>query len=124
MAAPRQEPDRLGELPVGFLRHVRRVREQLARRLRIELRVGPQEGEELRHRPLEVRLLLGGLHLGLDARDLFQADVVNLLRRQRQRRVLLDLRLVERIAIGHRAGGERRASLHQILVAHHRQSRV
>ena len=56
--------------------------EQLARRLGVELRVGAEEGEELRHRAREVRPLLGRLHLGLDARDLLQADVVDLLRRQ------------------------------------------
>ena len=77
--APRQEPDRLAELPVGLLRDVRRVRQQLARRLRVELRIGAQEVEELRHRPLEVRPLLGRLHLRLDARDFLQADLVDLL---------------------------------------------
>ena len=82
------------ELPVGLLRHVGRVREELARRLGVELRIGPQEVEELRHGSGEVRLLLGGLHLRLDACDLFQADVVDLLRRQVQRGELLDHRLV------------------------------
>ena len=95
--------------------------EQFARRLRVELRIGAQEVEELRHRAGEARLLLGRLHLGLDARDLFQADVVDLLRRQRQRGELLDLRLVEGLAVRHRRRRERRARLRQVLAAHHRQ---
>ena len=82
MPAPWQGPDRLGEFPVGLLGDVRRVRQELARRPGVELRIGPQEVEELRHRPLEARPLFGRLHLGFDPRDLLQANLVNLFRGQ------------------------------------------
>ena len=121
VAAARQEADGLGELPVGLLGHIRRVRQQLARGLRVELRIGAQELEEGRHAAGEAGALPGALHLLPDTRHLAQADLVDLLRGQWQRGELLDHRRVVGVAIRQRARPNGRPRAGQVLVAHERQ---
>ena len=115
----RQRADGFAELEVGLLGDVRRIGQQFTRRLGVELRIGAQKSHELRERTLESRSFHRGLHLGANARDFGETDVVNLPRSQRQRRKLLDHRLVVRRPVRERDGGQRGARLHQILVAHH-----
>ena len=121
VTAPRQEADGFREPVVGLLRHVGRESQQFPRRLGVELRIGPEKGEEFRHRALELCAVLGRAHLGLETRDFLQAGVVNLLRGEGQRGVLDDLRLVERFAIRQVLGPNRAARLLQVLLPNHRQ---
>ena len=102
----------------AFFETYAEYRQELARCLCVELRIGSQKLEELRHRPWELRPLLGRFHLCLDARHLLQANLVDLLCRQIQRRELLDHGLVVGLAIRHRGCRERRASLRHVLGAH------
>ena len=65
------------------------------------MRIGPQLGEELRQRSLEPDLLQDRLHLAANAGDFAQPFVVNLLRRQRRRRMPSGEMSVELRALRH-----------------------
>ncbi len=106
----------LAQLTVGPLGDPCGARQQLFRRLRIELRISAQEGQELGEAALELHLLDDVVHFLLDACNFIQTDAVDLVRRQVQRGVFVDLLLVVRLAIGHRFGGQRGARLRHVLV--------
>ena len=112
----RQLPEQRRQLPVDLLRDERRARQQLVRRLRVELRIGAQEVEERRHVALEAGLLHHLVHLGGDAFDFLEADLVDLLRRQVGRRVLADVVLVVRAPVGKVVRAEGRARVREVLV--------
>ncbi|KAG1310029.1 hypothetical protein G6F62_014705 [Rhizopus arrhizus] len=102
-------------LAVSPLGDPRRARQQLFRGLGVELRIGTQEGQELGEAALELHLPDDVVHLALDASDFAQADAVDLVRRQVQRGVLVDLLLVVRLAVRHRFGSQRGARLRHVL---------
>ena len=84
----RQLPADLDQLRIDPLRHRAIALEQLGAGLVEELRIGPQVREELLERAGEPDLRLDRFHLGADARDLFQAERVDILRRQVRGRVV------------------------------------
>ena len=79
---PRQGREEGRQLAVHRLGDPGGALQQLLRGLRIEARIGAQEVEELGVGTLEAGLADHFLHLGPDPRDLAEADLVHLLRRQ------------------------------------------
>ena len=92
----------------------RRFLEELLGRCRVEALIAAQHREERREVAPEPRLGHRGEHLRADLRDFGEADRVDFVGRQVERRVRLDLRGIPRRAVGHRRGGERRAQAGQI----------
>ena len=84
---PRRRADHLHQLRIDALGHRSVTVQQVFGRLEVEPRVGPEVREELRQRAREAGLRFDLLHRGLDARDLLQPDLVDLLRREVGRRV-------------------------------------
>ena len=113
----REEAEIVGEHPVHPLGRIGRDAHQLVGRIGDEPRIGAQERDEFGQGAVEPRLGLHLLHLGGDARDFGEADLVDLFGGQVERRVLLDLLLVVGRAIGHFLGRERGARPRQIFIA-------
>ena len=83
----------LGQRFVGF--------EQFCSRVVVEARVRSQEFEELRQGSLEANLAHDRLHLGVNAADLLQPELVNLLGRHIRGGVLAHKKRVHRLAARH-----------------------
>jgi len=90
--------------------------QQFVGSLGVELRVGAQEGQELREAALEFDLLDDAVHFLLDARYFLQSDLVDLLRGEVQGGVLVDLLPVVRLAVGHGFGSQGGTGLRNVLV--------
>ena len=82
----RQPADRVTQLPVHPLGDIGGEAHQLVRRLGVELRIGAQEDEELLERARKAAALHHLLHLGMDPRHLLEADLVDLVGGQVERR--------------------------------------
>ena len=74
--------------------------QQRVRCLLEKARIATQVGEELGHRTLETGLRFDRFHLAADARDLFQADGMDLCRGQVSGRVVAGEEVVIRLAVG------------------------
>ena len=76
-----------------------------------ELRIGAEELEEVGEAALEAGFGHGALHVGVDARDFLEAELVDVLGRHGQRGIFADFGAVISIAIGQvaRADGLARA---------------
>ncbi|MNM60822.1 hypothetical protein D3C81_721140 [compost metagenome] len=120
-AVTRQRADHVLEFAIHLLGDPRGVRQQFLRRLRIELRIGAQELQELREAALETGPGHHLAHFRIDARHFGQADVVYLLCRHVTGDELADLGLVELATIGKIAGAGGGARTHQVLPAHEGQ---
>ena len=105
------------QLAVDALGDPRRAHQQFVRRLRGELRIAAQEFQERRKVAGEAGRLHRRLHLRVDARDFLQADLVDRFGIEIERGVCADLLAVERLAVGQRFGGERRARMRHVVVA-------
>ena len=103
--AARQDVKIILELPVDALGGIGRDAHQFVRRSGDELRVGAQEFEEFGEAAGKARLTHGALHVGVDASDFLEADLVDFLRGQRQRDIFADFGAVISVAIGQVAGG-------------------
>ena len=117
----RQEAEIIRDHAVDTLGGVGRYAHQFVGRARHELRIGAQEGDEFGQAALEPSLRLHCLHLGGDPRHFVEADAVDLLRRQVERRVFLDLLLIIGRAIRHGFGCQRGAGLRKIVFAEEAQ---
>ncbi len=121
---PRQPAEQLGQAGVHLGRDPGALAEQRVRGGRHELRVGPQERQEVVERAPEPDLGDHGVHLGADARDLGPPDGVDLLRRHVERRELADAPGIGRGPVGRLSQADGRARARQVLVAHERQERA
>ena len=113
----RQEAEVIGQLAVDTLGDIGGNAHQLIAAARHELGVGAQEADEFRQRAGEARLGLHLFHLGSDARDFRQSDLVDLFGGQVECRVLADLLRVIGGAFGKLARAEGCARIGQVLLA-------
>ena len=76
----RQVTEHLRQATVGFLRDIGCLGQQFVRRFGIELLIGAQELDEIGEAAIEFQRLDDGVHLGADACDLPEPQLVNLVR--------------------------------------------
>ena len=89
-----------GKLAIHAFENVADFFEELLGGLGIKTGVSAQELEKIRKASFEFGLLDDGLHLFLDASDLGQADLMDLLGSKRQRCKSFDAMLVEAFSLG------------------------
>jgi len=116
-ARARETSEEGREARVGALGDVAVARDELLRRAVVEARVGAEEPDERVEAPGEARVGHHAIHLASDPCHLAKADVVDLLRRARRRRVPLRVVGVERGPVRQRAGGDVLTRRRQVRVA-------
>jgi len=102
---------------VGALGDIGRHAHQLVGRLRVELRVGAEELEIVLERALEPALAHRLSHCGIDPRDFLEADLVDLLGAEVERRELTDIRAIISVTLRHFASRKSLPRLREIFVA-------
>ena len=108
------------ELSVDLLADVARILQQGHRRLGVELRVAAKKGEEVREGPRELRHFHRCFHVRVNARDLVETNLVDLVRRDVVGRVVANEILVEGLAVRKRGRGDRLARPRHVFVVEER----